>query len=162
MTTEKFEYDAAVGGTVDLPDAIHTYKYVGDRVTEIKSLLNAIDNPQQTKLVFQTLPRHMRRRAMSHCPKRLPRKYRHAHMSQMRKSGVPAKTKRPSRKYRRKPNNLLKECIRRQRQHTWMETHIWHAKVTFPAIQLCPTLILFTTQTISAIPHDQPVGLQTT
>ncbi|KAG4068493.1 hypothetical protein HA402_004834 [Bradysia odoriphaga] len=128
MTTEKFEYDAAVGGTVDLPDSIQTYKYVGERVTEIKSLLNSIQNPNQTKLVFQTLPRHMRRRAMSHCPKRLPRKYRQAHMSQMRKSGVPANAKRPSRKYRRKPNNTLKEYIRRQRKNIWMETHIWHAK----------------------------------
>lgn len=129
MTTEKFEYDAAVGGTVHLPDSIQTYKYVGDRVTEIKSLMNAISNPNQTKLVFQTLPRHMRRRAMSHCPKRLPRKYRQAHMSQMRKSGLPAKTKRPSRKYRRKPNNLLKDYIRRQKKNVWLETHIWHAKV---------------------------------
>lgn len=129
MSTEKCEYDAAVGGTVDLPESIQTFKYIGDRMTEIKSLLNAIQNPNQTKLVFQTLPRHMRRRAMSHCPKRLPRKYRQAHMSQMRKSGIPAKTKRPSRKYRRKPSNSLKEFIRRQRKNIWMETHIWHAKV---------------------------------
>ncbi|KAJ6626435.1 Ribonucleases P/MRP protein subunit POP1 [Pseudolycoriella hygida] len=128
MTTEKLEYDAAIGGTVELPDSIQTYKYVGDRVAEIQTMFDAIDNPNQTKLVFQALPRHMRRRAMSHCPKRLPRKYRHAHVSQMRKSGVPSKTKRPSRKYRRKPNNLLKEYVRRQRKNIWMETHIWHAK----------------------------------
>lgn len=143
MTTEKFEYDAAVGGTVELPDSLQTYKYVGDRVTEIKSLLDAINNPTQTKLVFQTLPRHMRRRAMSHCPKRLPRKYRQAHMSQMRKSGVPVKTKRPSRKYRRKPNNLLKDYIRRQRKNIWMETHIWHAKVTIVILNLVRLLTLY-------------------
>lgn len=159
MTTDKCEYDAAVGGTVELPDALQTYKYVGERVTEIKSLLNAIQNPSQTKLVFQTLPRHMRRRAMSHCPKRLPRKYRRAHISQMQKSGMSAKTKRPSRKYRRKPSNLLKEFIRRQRQHIWMETHVWHAKVTASQHNGVPMSISI--PFLSAIPHGRTMGIQT-
>ena len=37
-------------------------------------------------------------------------------------------SKRPSRKYRRRPKNLLAEYNRRQRNNVWMETHIWHAK----------------------------------
>lgn len=36
--------------------------------------------------------------------------------------------KRPSRKHRRRPKNLLAEYTRRQRKHVWLETHIWHAK----------------------------------
>ena len=36
--------------------------------------------------------------------------------------------KRPSRKHRRRPKNLLAEYNRRQRNHVWLETHIWHAK----------------------------------
>ena len=41
----------------------------------------------------------------------------------------PAKRKQPSRKQRRKARNLRSEDYnRRQRQHTWLETHIWHAK----------------------------------
>lgn len=124
----KEDYDAALGGTVQLPDQIQSYKFSADRVNEIKSLLSAINNPSQTKLVFQTLPKHMRRRAMSHNPKRLPRKYRQAHISQMRKSGVATISKRPSRKYRRKAGNLQREYIRRQRKHIWLETHVWHAK----------------------------------
>ncbi len=41
-----------------------------------------------------------------------------------------AESKRPSRKHRRRPSNLLQEYARRQRQrrHAWLETHIWHAK----------------------------------
>ena len=39
-----------------------------------------------------------------------------------------AVTKRPSRKHRRRPSNLLKEYLRRQRRKKWLETHIWHAK----------------------------------
>lgn len=65
---------------------------------------------------------------MSHNPKRLPRKYRVKHKSQMAKAGNPTTSKRPSRKFRRKPSNLMKEYIRRQRKNVWLETHIWHAK----------------------------------
>lgn len=40
----------------------------------------------------------------------------------------PPKGKRPSRKHRRRPRNLLAEYARRKRRHVWLETHIWHAK----------------------------------
>lgn len=125
---EKSEYDARLGGNVQLPNYIQTFKFSADRVDEIQTLLGAIKHPNQTKLVFQTLPKHMRRRAMSHNPKRLPRKYRQAHVAQMRKSGVSTISKRPSRKYRRKAGNLQKEYARRARNHVWLETHLWHAK----------------------------------
>lgn len=125
---EKSEYDARIGGNVQLPNYVQTFKFTADRVDEIQTLLGAINHPNQTKLVFQTLPKHMRRRAMSHNPKRLPRKYRQAHVAQMRKSGVSTIGKRPSRKYRRKAGNLQKEYARRARNHIWLETHLWHAK----------------------------------
>lgn len=129
MTTNKLEFDSSLGGPVVLPTHLSTYRYAASSINEIKDLLDEIQNPTSTKLIFQTLPKHMRRRAMSHHPKRLPRKYRSIHNSQMAKAGKPPQTtKRPSRKYRRKPSNLLKEYIRRQKSHTWLETHIWHAK----------------------------------
>lgn len=126
--TEKFEYDASIGGNVRLENEITTFHHCHQRIDEIKALTAAIAHPSSTKLIFQKLPKHMRRRAMSHNPNRLPRKYRLAHRAQMSKSGAPAKTKRPSRKYRRKPCNLLLEYQRRQRQHVWLESHIWFAK----------------------------------
>lgn len=65
---------------------------------------------------------------MSHNAKRMPRRLREAHKTQMEKSGKPGVPKRPSRKYRRRPHNLLSEYKRRQRTNLWLETHIWHAK----------------------------------
>ncbi|KAK0163807.1 hypothetical protein PV328_002500 [Microctonus aethiopoides] len=98
------------------------------RAREVVTLNHAISNPKSTKLIFQKLPIHMRRRAMSHNPKRMPIKLRDAHIRQMQKSGLPPKSKRPSRKYRRRPNNLLNEYNRRQCSKVWLKTHIWHAK----------------------------------
>lgn len=69
---------------------------------------------------------------MSHNVKRLPRRLREAHLAQMTKSGngkdLPSINKRLSRKYRRRPHNLLSEYSRRQCNKIWLETHIWHAK----------------------------------
>ncbi|XP_017870465.1 PREDICTED: ribonucleases P/MRP protein subunit POP1 [Drosophila arizonae] len=129
MSSQKLEYDASLGGHVTLPSHVATYHYASGVLQEIKSMIADAQFPASSKLIFQTLPKHMRRRAMSHHPKRLPRKYRAAHSSQMSKAGnQPVNRKRPSRKYRRRPKNLLNEYIRRQRKINWLETHIWHAK----------------------------------
>lgn len=129
MSSQKLEYDASLGGHVTLPSHVATYHYASGLLQEIKSMIADAQLPASSKLIFQTLPKHMRRRAMSHHPKRLPRKYRSAHNSQMSKAGnQPVNHKRPSRKYRRRPKNLLNEYIRRQRKINWLETHIWHAK----------------------------------
>ncbi|KAJ8878099.1 hypothetical protein PR048_022566 [Dryococelus australis] len=86
------------------------------------------DAPRKSGQVFQRLPRHMQRRAMSHNSKRLPRRLRDAYNQQLEKCGASQKKKRPSRKFRRRPRNLLEVYNRRQRAHVWLETHIWHAK----------------------------------
>lgn len=44
------------------------------RAAEISAMLKAVAQKSSNSLVFQTLPRHMRRRAMSHNVKRLPRR----------------------------------------------------------------------------------------
>ncbi|XP_075167124.1 POP1 ribonuclease P/MRP subunit isoform X2 [Haematobia irritans] len=126
--SRKLEYDSTLGGPVVLGTHLPTYKYAASALQELKELVSATKQTTSTKLIFQSLPKHMRRRAMSHHPKRLPRKYRAAHIHQMSKSGKPQQTKRPSRKHRRRPKNLLNEYIRRQRKFRWLETHIWHAK----------------------------------
>lgn len=127
--SEKLVYDADDGGDTKLKQSyVQTYQYAAANIASMDQMVNEIKNPTSTKLIFQSLPKHMRRRAMSHNPKRLPRKYRVKHKSQMAKAGTPAATKRPSRKFRRKPSNLMKEYIRRQRKNVWLETHIWFAK----------------------------------
>lgn len=124
----KEQFDEFLGGSEQLPPEIHIMKLVSARASEIAAMTYSIENPQQTKLVFQKLPVYMRRRVMSHNVKRLPCRLREAHLSQMTKSGLPPKVKRPSRKYRRRPRNLLAEYNRRRRNKVWLETHIWHAK----------------------------------
>ncbi|XP_008555363.1 ribonucleases P/MRP protein subunit POP1 [Microplitis demolitor] len=125
---DKPQFDEFLGGSVSLPRDVEINKLAAARANEIAAMTYAIENPQQTKLIFQRLPIHMRRRVMSHNAKRMPRRLREAHKMQMEKSGKPGIPKRPSRKYRRRPHNLLSEYKRRQRKCAWLETHIWHAK----------------------------------
>lgn len=113
----------------DLPDSINVVNHVSSRIKELKRIYNDVATKKSEMLIHQMLPNFMRRRAMSHNPKRLPAKYREIHTYQMKKSGLEDQIrKRPSRKYRRKPSNLLKEYSRRNKNHIWLETHIWHAK----------------------------------
>lgn len=111
---------------------LNIVNHVSGRIKELKKLYNDIAMRKKSEmLIHQKLPNHMRRRAMSHNPKRIPYKYRQIHISQMSKSGLNKDNgikKRPSRKYRRKPSNLLKEYNRRKQKNVWLETHIWHAK----------------------------------
>lgn len=110
---------------------LNIVNHVSGRIRELRKLYNDIATKKSEMLIHQQLPNHMRRRAMSHNPKRIPFKYRKIHISQMQKSGLNndnATKKRPSRKYRRKPCNLLKEYNRRKLNNVWLETHIWHAK----------------------------------
>ncbi|XP_013190733.2 ribonucleases P/MRP protein subunit POP1 [Amyelois transitella] len=125
---EKNEFDSTLGGSEQLPDSANSLKFAASRSIEIAAMTESILRPSKTKLIFQSLPVHMRRRVMSHNCKRLPRKLRQGHLEQLKKSGLPPKLKRPSRKYRRRPGNLLQEYNRRQRRTKWLETHIWHAK----------------------------------
>ena len=110
-------------------ETINIIRHVGDRLTELKKLYNDVNTRKSEMLIHQLLPNHIRRRGMSHNPKRLPKRYRAAHINQMQKSGLENKPKkRPSRKYRRRPVNLMNEYKRRKMKNVWLETHIWHAK----------------------------------
>ena len=48
--------------------------FVEARAREMEALTQIVTRPDNKKRVFQNLPRHMRRRAMSHNIKRLPRR----------------------------------------------------------------------------------------
>lgn len=125
---ETTEFDATLGGSEHLPKTVNSLKFAASRSVEIAAMTESILNPSKAKLIFQSLPVHMRRRVMSHNAKRLPTKLRKAHLEQYKKSGLPPKQKKPSRKYRRRPQNLLEEFNRRKLNNIWLETHIWHAK----------------------------------
>lgn len=124
----RLEFDSKLGGDIIIPPSINLVAHVHDRLEVIKKVYNEVNMCKADKLIHQSLPNYMRRRAMSHNPKRVPLKYRQIHINQMEKSGLQKTKKRPSRRYRRKPSNLMKEYVRRQQKNVWMETHIWHAK----------------------------------
>ncbi|XP_069702089.1 ribonucleases P/MRP protein subunit POP1 isoform X2 [Periplaneta americana] len=82
MATNTPQFDRLIGGTQDLPPDFSVKRFTSARAQEIAALTQAIEDPQGTCLVFQKLPKHMRRRVMSRTSKRLPRRLREAHMHQ--------------------------------------------------------------------------------
>ena len=118
-----------------LPGELQVGRFLSSRSAEIQLLCNEVSKSASTgKLASQQVTRRMRRRAVSHNPKRLPRRLRESHVNQ-RNKGCTANInngigilKKPSRRWRRRPKNLLAEYNRRQRNIGWLETHIWHAK----------------------------------
>uniref|UniRef100_A0A915DT52 Ribonucleases P/MRP protein subunit POP1 n=1 Tax=Ditylenchus dipsaci TaxID=166011 RepID=A0A915DT52_9BILA len=124
-----------VNEEVSRPRIIDTSQYVKDRISQIAELLEVVDNTSlpagevtsRKRTVLQRLPRHMRRRAMSHNIKRLPKMIRNMAMNAIKKATRHRK-KPPSRKWRRRPSRLLNRRNRVLRRFNWLETHIWHAK----------------------------------
>nr|KAF6426725.1 POP1-like protein, ribonuclease P/MRP subunit [Molossus molossus] len=62
------------GTSQEIPKYITASTFAQARAAEISAMLKAVTQKSSNSLVFQTLPRHMRRRAMSHNVKRLPRR----------------------------------------------------------------------------------------
>ncbi|XP_029115863.1 ribonucleases P/MRP protein subunit POP1 [Scleropages formosus] len=118
----------------ELPRFITASTFAMARAAEVQSMLKAVAKTTGSCHVFGALPKHMRRRAMSHNVKRLPRRLREGAQRMLEKSrqaGQKDKKDQPkskSRKARRRHSNLLLEFNRRQRKNVWLETHIWHAK----------------------------------
>eukprot|EP01126_Amoeba_proteus_P013096 TRINITY_DN15475_c0_g1_i2.p1 TRINITY_DN15475_c0_g1~~TRINITY_DN15475_c0_g1_i2.p1 ORF type:complete len:165 (-),score=45.17 TRINITY_DN15475_c0_g1_i2:95-589(-) len=105
-------------------------KLFSARAREIKQLHDDVKNSGRNKRAFQLLPRHLRRRTMSHNPYRIPsRKLREKALREIASAGnVPQKKKRKYRKQKRRCNRLLRDYGKRQLDKKWLETHVWHAK----------------------------------
>ncbi|XP_076850773.1 ribonucleases P/MRP protein subunit POP1-like isoform X2 [Brachyhypopomus gauderio] len=117
-----------------LPKYITASVFAKARAVEVSAMMRAVTKMTASCHVFGALPKHMRRRAMSHDPRRLPCQLREAAHRALKKSqqaGQKEKkeqSKTKSRRARRRHGNLLLEFNRRQRKNKWLETHIWHAK----------------------------------
>lgn len=113
--------------SVTLPRLIDVETFIQARSLELSHFLTvlgdkaAVGGGSSTKLSFQLLPKHMRRRAMSHNSYRVPARIR-------ARTEATAASKRPCRKRRRHTQYLLKAYERRNRRCKWLESHIWHAK----------------------------------
>ncbi|XP_049850928.1 ribonucleases P/MRP protein subunit POP1-like [Schistocerca gregaria] len=75
------------------------------------------DNSRKKFCAFQLLPRHLRRRAMSHNPYLVPSPLRGLALKQSR-ANQPGSAKQVRRRRSR----------RSKRKASWLETHLWHAK----------------------------------
>ncbi|XP_072547652.1 ribonucleases P/MRP protein subunit POP1 [Salminus brasiliensis] len=117
-----------------LPKYITASLFAKARAAEINAMLRAVSKTTGSCHVFGALPKHMRRRAMSHNTKRLPcrlREMAHRMLEKSHQAGQKEKkeqSKTKSRRARRRHGNLLLEFNRRQKKNKWLETHIWHAK----------------------------------
>ncbi|XP_063307284.1 ribonucleases P/MRP protein subunit POP1 [Pelobates fuscus] len=113
-----------------VPKYITATMFAQARAAEINAMVKAVSQKTSNCLVFQSLPRHMRRRAMGHDIKRLPRRLREIAKKEMEKTVHQKKelSKNKCRKARRRHGNLVMEFNRRQRKNIWLETHIWHSK----------------------------------
>ncbi|XP_067834195.1 ribonucleases P/MRP protein subunit POP1 [Heptranchias perlo] len=113
----------------EIPKIITATNFAQARAAEINAMLKAVTHKSSSQFL-QSLPPQMRRRAMSHNIKRLPRRLREIAKKEVEKIAHLKKeqSKSKSRKARRRHGNLLLEFNRRQRKNIWLETHIWHAK----------------------------------
>ncbi|XP_054476838.1 ribonucleases P/MRP protein subunit POP1 [Anoplopoma fimbria] len=120
------------GYAKEMPKYITAGAFARARAAEVSTMLKAVTKTTGSCHVFGALPKHMRRRAMSHNTKRLPCRLRDL-ANRMREKSLQGgkkkeEAKSKSRKARRRHGNLLLEFNRRQRKNMWLETHIWHAK----------------------------------
>ncbi|XP_053343428.1 ribonucleases P/MRP protein subunit POP1 [Clarias gariepinus] len=124
-------HDGGVPDEHSIPKYITASFFANARAAEVKAMLRAVTKTTSSSHVFGALPKHMRRRAMSHNTKRLPCRLRDMAQRTLEKSqqaGKKEQSKTKSRRARRRHGSLLLEFNRRQRKNKWLETHIWHAK----------------------------------
>ncbi|XP_004697759.1 ribonucleases P/MRP protein subunit POP1 [Echinops telfairi] len=107
------------GTSQEIPKYITASTFAQARAAEISAMLRAVTQKSSNSMVFQTLPRHMRRRAMSHNVKRLPRRLRE--MAQKEAEKAAHQKKEPSRrkchKARRCHRSRALEFSRRQQKN---------------------------------------------
>ncbi|KAJ2720948.1 Ribonucleases P/MRP protein subunit pop1 [Coemansia sp. Benny D115] len=134
------------GGSAPRPEetlskarALDVVGFVEARAFEINALQRSLDAARTSgnARAFQTLPRHLRRRAASHNVKRIPVRLRARALEEIRKSAGTANAPKSgsgtskgsgSRHKRRRAKSIKAEYELRQNGKRWLETHVWHAK----------------------------------
>ncbi|KAI8588924.1 NUC188 domain-containing protein [Geranomyces variabilis] len=119
------------GATISMLQALSVVEFAEARAFEIRAMEKALENSTEksgVSRVFQTVPRHMRRRAASHNIKRLPKRLHARAQTQMDNDPKQGKSKGQS-------SNRAEPKRKKQRKHDgahggsrWMETHLWNAK----------------------------------
>ncbi|XP_015917479.1 ribonucleases P/MRP protein subunit POP1 [Parasteatoda tepidariorum] len=113
---------------------VNVIKFAEARASEIASLMNDVNHIK--KNATQKLPPHMRRRAASHNPRRVPRKLRKNYLiqnpnavSKPKKAPKEKRKLQQKKKHEKQAKNYPEEYASRSRPgEFWLGTHIWHAK----------------------------------
>ncbi|GFZ46872.1 hypothetical protein JCM24511_04092 [Saitozyma sp. JCM 24511] len=117
-----------------MPGMVQVERFAETRAMEILAFQNAIKAAASfgNSRCFQSLPRHLRRRAASHNPRRVPKRMRSRAAAEIDPGDNIAKLHRKRAKLRAKGDlrgvSRTEQLLRRQKDKTWLPTHIWHAK----------------------------------
>ncbi|KAF8158346.1 ribonucleases P/MRP protein subunit POP1-domain-containing protein [Crassisporium funariophilum] len=113
-----------------LPNAIDVEKFIEARAFEIDAMHKTMKTTSagSTHRAWQTLPRHLRRRAASHDVRRVPLRLREKARSEMDPVRKRALGRAMPKRGKDKRVTRTESFRKRQRDKTWLETHIWHAK----------------------------------
>lgn len=113
-----------------LPSALDVERFAEARAFEINAMEQSMKDIKEAKTtrVWQELPRHLRRRAASHDVRRVPARLRDKARAEMDTSKRKLSGKSKSKPGKSKRITRTESFLRRQRDKTWLETHIWHAK----------------------------------
>ncbi|KDQ20858.1 hypothetical protein BOTBODRAFT_320829 [Botryobasidium botryosum FD-172 SS1] len=122
----------SASGMKGLPGAIDVEKFADARAYEINAMQSAMANAKAavTHRVWQTLPRHLRRRAASHDVRRVPVRLREKAQLEMEgvKKKAAGRNKLPKRGKSKRIPKAEQYHQRQSADKVWLETHIWHAK----------------------------------
>ncbi|KLO07616.1 POP1-domain-containing protein [Schizopora paradoxa] len=116
-------------GMEGLPSSIDVEKFVEARAYEVGAMQEAMEKASEasSSRVWQSLPRHFRRRAASHDVRRVPARLREKARAEMDPPKKQAR-KRVPQMGKSKQISRTEDFLLRQKDKTWLETHIWHAK----------------------------------
>ncbi|CAL1712921.1 unnamed protein product [Somion occarium] len=111
-----------------LPGSLDVERFAEARAFEINAMHNAMLSARDsaTQRAWQQLPRHLRRRAASHDVRRVPLRLRDKARAEM--DSISRKKKSLPKRGKAKRLSRTETFLKRQKDKTWLETHLWHAK----------------------------------
>ncbi|KAJ7935581.1 NUC188 domain-containing protein [Mycena leptocephala] len=120
-----------LGGALDVEKFAEVYRF--RRAFEIDAMQKGMKTARLvcnflTLTAWQTLPRHLRRRAASHDVRRVPLRLRDRAKQEMNAVKKKALARLRPKQGKDKRLSRTETFLKRQRDKSWLETHIWHAK----------------------------------
>ncbi|KAL7675460.1 hypothetical protein ACOME3_001726 [Neoechinorhynchus agilis] len=121
--------DQDIGQSSELAqDEINISRYLSNRLKHVRSLRQYLSGHDRSCTANQLVPRHMRRKAASYNPRRLPKRVRTFAEKVLKLKTISRSVRRKQRRRRGRLFCRSIDLIMRSARHNWLSTHIWHAK----------------------------------